>query len=258
MITQSNSSSYQIYERQKQLAMLLEKTNNSRLIAFPSIPNKAGEYEWYKLGGNSAYYYKYIIAPRLGKKSPTIHLDSDLNYRFKDGVVLIHWKSTLTDALAKLHYKLKEESNLLIFDLNHTFTIEEIKKLKQLEKTNQEKLSTLFRPKHADPSIYSIIIELSRIIPTKSQKIKPLFQTFYAPSLNQDLLALRRIYQSYANGRMEKQLAIQKFYTCLDNLNATLAILTDNNCLDLTSQSRLSRLLADLELKLDRSAKNDR
>lgn len=258
MKAQSNLSPHQIYEQQKRIAILLEKTNNSHLIAFPSIPNKDGKHEWYKLGGNSAYYYKYIIAPRLGKKPPTIHPDTDLNYRFRDGVVLIHWKSTLTDALTKLHYEIKEESNLLIFNLNHTFAIEEIKKLKQLEKTNRENQNKLFRPKHADPSIYNIIIELSRIIPVKSQKIKPGFQTFYTPSLNQDLLTLRKVYQSYANGRLEKSSALQQLYSCVDSLSATLAILTDNNCLDITSQSRISRLLASLEVKLDKASKNGR
>ena len=251
------SNSYKEYEEHKRIALLLERDNNSRLIAFPSIPNKDGEYEWYKLGGNSAYYYKYIIAPRLGKKPPTIHPDTDLNHRFRDGVVLIHWKNSLTESLAKLKYKLNEESSLLIFDLHHTFTVDEIKKLKQLEKESRNNQSKLFRPKNADPSIYNIIIELSKIIPTKAQKIKPWLQTFYADSLNQDVLSIHIIYQSYANGRMEKKLAIQKLYACLDSLNATLSILSNNDSLDLTSQVRLGHLLANLELKLDRDAKND-
>lgn len=253
---QQTNSSRQIYEEQKQLAILLEKTNNSRIIVFPSIPNKNGEYEWYKIGGNSAYFYKYIVAPRLGKKSPTIHPDTDLNRRFKDGVILVHWIDTLINNLKDLNYKSKNESGLIIFDLNHTFTTEEIQNLKQLEKTKQNHLSRLFRPKNADPTFFSIVIELSRIIPLKAERLKSAFKPDYASAMNQNLLTIRETYQSYANGRLDEPLAFKELYRCVDNLNAILAILIDNNCLDLTSQARLGRLLADLESRLDRGLNN--
>ena len=84
------SNAYKIYFEQKQLALILEKSNDSKLILFPSVSTRGAKDEWLKLGGNSALFYKYLIAPRLGKKSPTIRPDTDTNHRFKNGIISIH------------------------------------------------------------------------------------------------------------------------------------------------------------------------
>ncbi|MBR2998462.1 hypothetical protein IKF34_01640 [Candidatus Saccharibacteria bacterium] len=105
MKNQNNSAAdaaYKQYFKTKQIAKIMEEDNNSKLIIFPSVETKGEKDEWLKIGGNSALFYKYLIAPRLGKKPPTIRPDTDLKHRFKDGIISVHWKNTFLNNLSKI------------------------------------------------------------------------------------------------------------------------------------------------------------
>ena len=246
--------------------MLLEKTNLTRIIAFPSVTKKqpqASQHhkenqqeqqpEWYKLGGNSAYFYKYFIAPRLHKKPVTIRPDTDLNHRFKYGIVSIHWIDNFIKRMSSLGYTFKEESGLYIFDLNHTFTYREVEALKKQEQKDIQQANALLRPKHPEPSLYGIILELDKIIPAKAKKLKKGFHHDFAPELNHHLIAINKYYHGYANGNIDKPTAKSHLKTALDDLGSTLVILAENNCLDITSRLRIGRLLNDLNNSIERS-----
>lgn len=256
-ITSDNSGNpgdpYRSYFTTKQIAKTLEITNNSRIIAFPSVPSKNGKIEWYKIGGNSAYFYKYIIAPRLNKKPPTIHPDTDLNHRFKDGVIAINNHQAFIDNLTKLGYKSHLESSLIIFDLNHIFSVNEIKSLKDREHEDKAKLNQLFRPQNSKPEVYRLIIELSRTIPTKAKNLKRGFHDDFAPGLNHAVINLCKSYHRYANGRMETSEAKELLLGFLDDLTAILSILSENDCLSITDQIRLGKLINDLKNNINRS-----
>ena len=135
---QNNDQTYQEYYERKRIAMVMEGNNNSKIIAIPSL-NKNAKDEWLKLGGNSAYFYKYFVAPRLNKKPPTIHQDTDLNHRFKSSIIAVHWKDAFIKNMKSLKLEPIEESGLLIFQLNHKYTKAEIKKLHAKENAASEK-----------------------------------------------------------------------------------------------------------------------
>lgn len=94
------NQNYKHYYKTKRFAKILEEDNTSKLILFPSANGQKDE--WLKLGGNSALFYKYLIAPRLNKKPPTIRPDTDLQHRFKDGIISIHWKNQFIENLTKI------------------------------------------------------------------------------------------------------------------------------------------------------------
>lgn len=242
---------YKTYFATKQIAKLLEKTNNSRIIAFPSIPSKNGQIEWYKLGGNSAYYYKYIIAPRLGKKPPTIHSDTDLNHRFRDGIVAINNHELFVENLTKLGYREKRESGLTIFELNHIFTANEIRALKAREHEDKENLNKLFRPKNIAPEVYKIILELSKTIPTIT--LKKNLHDSYIPELNHIIISLNKTYHHYANGIIDTISAKSLLLSSADDLTAILSILSENDCLAITLQIRIGKLLMDFKSSVGRN-----
>ena len=118
----NEKTAYAKYFKIKQIALSLEKINNSHLIVFPSVETKGQKDEWWKASGNSAFIYKYYIRPQMHKTPPVIHPDTDLKHRFRDGYVSIHWKNNLLENMAKIGHKPREEYGLLIFDLNHIST----------------------------------------------------------------------------------------------------------------------------------------
>ena len=248
---------YETYFKHKQIALSLEKINNSRLIVFPSVETKGQKDEWWKAGGNSAFIYKYYIRPQMHKTPPTIHPDTDLRYRFKDGFVSLHWKKTLVDNMAKIGYKAREEYGLLIFDLNRTFTMNELKSYRKAEQKDRDSLNQVFRPKQAHPDMYGIIIELSKTIPVKAIKIKDSFRRDFAPELNHSIATIIKTYHRYANQHIDKSTAYQIFSTATDDLDAILMLLCENDCLDVTSRLRIGRLLADFKTSLKRNFPNE-
>ena len=255
----SNTSSaspdepYKTYFTTKQIAKVLEISNDSRIIAFPSVPNKNGQIEWYKIGGNSAYYYKYIVAPRLNKKPPTIHPDTDLNHRFKDGVIAINNHKAFIENLTRLGYKHQSESSLIIFDLNHTFSVSEIRSLKNRENADKTRLNKLFRPQYSKPEIYILIVELSKIIPVKAKNLKHGFHDDFAPELNHTVIELCKTYHRYANGRLDAKVAKQYLLGGIDDLTAILSVLSENDCLSITDRIRLGKLISKLKDNIDRN-----
>ena len=77
-----------IYYKGKRVAHLLEETNNSKLLLFPSLGGE--KREWYKIGGNSLLFYKYRIGPRIGRKVKILRVNNKRE-RFNHGIASIHW-----------------------------------------------------------------------------------------------------------------------------------------------------------------------
>ena len=163
---------YKEYYDCKQVALTLEKMNNSRIIVFPSVASKGDKDEWFKIAGNSVYFYKYYVAPRLKRrKPPTVHPDTDMRCRSRNGVIFLHWKENILKTMEGLGYEMKEESGVMIFELDYKFSFDEIKALKKREKEDLEALNDLFRPKKVFPDLYGIILELSKTIPVKAKRL---------------------------------------------------------------------------------------
>ena len=244
---------YEHYFELKQIALSLEKVNNSQLIAFPSVATQGAKDEWWKAGGNSAYIYKYYIRPQMHKTPPTIHPDTDLRHRFRDGYVSFHWKHTLIDNMAKLGFKPREEYGLLFFELNHTFSASDLKSYRKAEQKDKESLNQVFKPEKAHPDMYGIILELAKTIPAKAAQIKEPHHRDFAPELNHAIATIIKTYHRYANHHIDKDTAHQIINTTVDDLDAILMLLCENDWLNTTSQLRIGRLLADFKSNIKRN-----
>ena len=249
-----NAELYQDYYERKRIAMVMEENNHSRIIAFASLASKGNKDEWLKLGGNSAYFYKYLIAPRLHKKSPTIHPDTDLNYRFKSGIIAIHWKNAFIKNLESLNLKPTTESGLLIFDLHHEFTASEIKKLKAKETEAKNKANQVLKPKTSIPELYQQLLILAQVLPNKIRKTDQYYRTSFGTRINDTVIKLFEEYIKLANGG-DKTIIKQNLLTCLNRLNAILIILNENHALDYSSSERLGSLIIDIRNTITRNIK---
>lgn len=105
--------------------------------------------------------------------------------------------------------------------------------------------------------MYGIIIELSKTIPVKAVKIKDSFRHDFAPELNHSIATIIKTYHRYANQHIDKSAARQIFSTATDDLDAILMLLCENDCLDVTSQLRIGRILADFKTSLKRNFPNE-
>lgn len=256
---QSNNRIYLEYYERKRIAMVMEENNNSKIIVIPSLASKGASDEWLKLGGNSAYFYKYLIAPRLHKKPPTIHPDTDLNYRFKSGIIAIHWREAFIKNMATLNLKPEpeSESGLLIFNLNRTFTPNEIKKLHSRENEAKDKTNQLLKPKATIPELYQLLLILSQALPNKIRKMDEFYRWSFGHKLTDILTDLFEQYIKLAEGSIDRSTAKHNFTELLDRLNAILIILNENRALDYSTSERLGTLLVDIRNCVSRNLKGN-
>ena len=248
-----NNQTYQNYYEIKRIAMVMEENNNSKIIAIPSL-TKGAKDEWLKLGGNSAYFYKYLIAPRLNKKPPTIHPDTDLNYRFKSGIIAIHWKDTFIKNMQALNLKPSDKSDLLIFELGHKFTTAEIKKLRFRETEARNKTNRLLKPKSTAPELYNQFLILAQTLPNKIRKLDEYHRQAYGSRINDVLIKLFEDYIELSEGG-DKDKIRQRFILCINRLNAILIILNENHALDYSITERLGTLIMDIRNSITRNLK---
>ena len=252
-INRNNDQAYQEYYERKRIAMVMEENNNSKIIAIPSL-NKNAKDEWLKLGGNSAYFYKYFVAPRLNKRPPTIHQDTDLNHRFKSGIIAVHWKDAFIKNMKSLKLEPIEESGLLIFQLNHKYTKAEIKKLHAKENAANEKINQLLKPKITIPELYNQFLILAQTLPNKIRKLDIFYRQFYGAQMNNILIKLFENYIELSEGG-DKDKIKQHLILYINHLNAILIILNENHALDNSTAERLGTLMVDIRNSITRNLK---
>ena len=253
-LKETDSKLYKDYYERKRIAIVMEENNNSKIIAIPSL-NKGNPDEWLKLGNNSAYFYKYLITPRLGKKPPTIRPDTDLNYRFKSGIIAIHWRNTFVKQMESLNLIPREESNLLIFNLPHIFTTAEIKRLHEKECERNPKPNQILKPSITYPDLYHLLLTLAKILPEKLRKLNKSHSQYYDPELRHLLAQLFKTYLHMANGHLSQPAAKIQFLTALDDFSAIMIILSEDNAFDHSSEYRLSTLILDIRNSVERNLK---
>ena len=204
---------------------------------------------------NSAYFYKYLIAPRLNKKPPTIRPDTDLNHRFKTGIIAIHWQKALIKNMDSLGIKHHEESGLLIFNLNHIFTTSEIKKLHARENEAKEKALKILKPTQTIPDLYGLFLILAQILPNKVRKMNEYYRNSYGPSLTKILIEFFETYIQLANNQIDKPTARRRILQDVDKINAIMIILNENHALDYSTEQRIGTVLAYIRNCVDRHLK---
>lgn len=245
-----NDEKYREYYNGKVIALALEDKNNSRLILYPSLSGTKGE--WYKMGGQSALFYKYIVGPRL-KKKPVIRKDNDLRHRFKYGVVAVHWGDKfIKDATAIGLSAKRIDYGIIIVELERTYAAKEIEEMRNLEKSEQDRLKKMIMPEKNYPDLYGLVRQLARILPPKIKKMDATYREVIGNVMLQILVELVEIYFQMANGGMAVDMAREEMLKQIDNMTALIVIVDENQLFDLTTRTRIGELLVDIKLTIKR------
>lgn len=233
------------YYNGKVIALSLEEKNRSRLILYPSL---AGiEDEWYKMGGQSALFYKYIVGPRL-KKKPVIRKDNDLKHRFKRGIVSVHWGEKFMKDVNTIGLKAKKiDYGLIVVEMEKEYTANEILEMYKREQADAEKVKKIIMPKKNFPDIYGLIRQLAQILPPKIKKMDGVYREAFGMGMLKDVASLTKIYFKMANGRMPEELAREEMFLEIDNITAVLAIADENQLFDLITRTKIGETLVDLK-----------
>lgn len=241
------NAEYAKYYQQKELAAALEKTNDHKLIAFPSVYKGGAKDEWLKLGGNSLLFYKYYIAPRLGKKNVKINQDNETRCKFKDGLAMVHWKKLFLENMDRLKYKYIEEDGLIKVDIKHTFTADEIKSMATREKTERVMANRLIVPEAIEPKVYAKLLKLAEIMPYKAKSIEKTFRGDFGTGLNRAVTEMLMIYAQMVDGLISPANAKVLLKKSIAKMGAILIILNEAKIFDVETEYKLGKILAELK-----------
>ena len=240
------------YYDAKAVAMKLEEKNNSKMYIFPSFGGAEGQ--WYKIGGKSALFYKYLAGPRMGRKEVKIRKDTDLRMRFKHGVVAVHWGERFIRAAEKAGYRTKTmEYGIIVVDLDKKFTVKEIKEMAEQEKKDKEKLQTMIMPKENMPDFYARIRELARILVPKVKTMHPAYRETFGMDLLDTTAELFRVYFRVANGTETKGDGKRMLLASLDNMTGMVALADEVELFDLITRTRFGEHLVDIRAAIERN-----
>lgn len=241
------------YYNGKAIALKLEEKNNSKLYVFPSLNGK--EDEWYKMGGKSALFYKYLVGPRMGR-SPKIRKDNDLRLRFRHGVAAIHWGNRFMNRASEIGYEVKRmEYGIIVVDLGKKFSVKEIKDMVEKEKDDKDKLPTMIKPKENMPDLYAKIRELARLLVPKVKTMHMAYRETFGNDLLDATADLFKIYFRVANGRIEKEAGKMALLERADDLTALVALTDEIELFDAVTRTRFGEYLVDIKLAIERNFK---
>lgn len=246
----NNQEKYREYYNGKVIALSLEDKNYSRLILFPSL--SGAEDEWYKMGGHSALLYKYVVGPRL-KKKPVIRKDSDLQHRFKHGIVAVHWGDKFINDVDTIGLRARRiDYGIIVVEMERSYTANEIGEMHKQEKSEQNKVAKIVMPEKNYPDLYGQIRQLVRLLPPKIKKMNIAYREVIGNRALEIMIRLVEVYFQMANGRMQIAKAREEMLKQVDNMMALIVIIDENQLFDVITRARIGEVLVEIKLAIKR------
>lgn len=145
-----------------------EQNNYTKLVVFSSGDN------WYKMGGNSALIYVYMVAPQIGVQ-PKLRPDKDFYDRFVDGVVSVRDLNLLIAAFSGIGIKLERiDDDVAIFDLGRKVSKAELEAIRDVKEEHLEQVNQIVKVNAMYPAIVSVERRIARNMRSRMLKASPM------------------------------------------------------------------------------------
>ncbi len=165
---------------------------------------------WWKMGGNSALYYCYLVTPRLGIKT-ALKPDRDFYSKFMDGVISIRNYDVLKSNLKALNIKVEEEAELWsVFDLGYKVSKSEMDNILNIREDRINQINQIVDTKNLYPSIAALGRKIAKNLYTKCNHATPVEREIFLNRLTQ--AAFENVTQIYLLSNDESQLLIDTLH----------------------------------------------
>lgn len=158
------------YVEYKRKLMVFEESNFGNLALLCST------HGFYKMFGNSLYFYAFDIAPKLNLDA-RVYSDGDYEDKSEAGVISVRDIKALTEALAKLKIKpatMKDKTgNLVIFRLPWKYTKEELEKFIEQNTYKLHKYNHVIIAENTIPVLYLNLNELLKACYENVRRLEP-------------------------------------------------------------------------------------
>lgn len=224
--------------------MKMEKENNNRLIIFCSTQGLC------KIVGNSALFYTYEIAKRIGRKQVNLRIDDDFYAKSETGVVSVRLDENMKERLKSLSilYDTEESTDQIhIFNLPWKYSDAEIGRLKNLSKDLKEKINAVVTPKSPIPVLNFKLEELNQIIYFQMAKFQPLARETIGKLAFEKSNSMLLEYIKMSNGAQKESEAFLQIYQGAQFIKYQLKNIENLRLIDRQNICKIAEKLIEIE-----------
>ena len=227
-------------EKIKKKVFEFEKRNRSKLILFVSTGG------FWKMGGNSALFFYHVIAPRI-KADAKIKPDRDFYSNFPHGVISFKDIDGLERKLKIIDVKLKTRSeDVIIFELNETFSDEEIERLEKIEKVKREKINTILDVKNSKAGLFVELKNFHESVFIIVRKMESGVREIIGKEFYEQVLGIFENYFFATKDDLWSEYML-KIYQNLPEIKIKLKIMQELNLIDVDKCLALAQRLGNIE-----------
>lgn len=210
----------------KKWAREIEKTNQDKLVIFPSYSRNSDKLEWYKMADFSAMYYTYRMANRMGRTA-RIMKDTDKYAKMKAVVSIKNVELIVKQAMQLGDFSRYEKTldEAYILYLRKPLTDEEVGVLRRTNETRHEMMHNTLRPKRADAAIYQAILMIDRQVLPRISKMEKGYYVSIGDTMAKQIHQITQTYFKFADGLIDAETARKTLLGLIDGLLAGAALL---------------------------------
>ena len=233
-----------LYVEYKHKLMELEKSNNDKLIFLCSTRG------FYKLFGNSLYFYAFNIAPKLNLDA-RVFSDGDYEDKSEAGVVSVRNLNEIEKQLTKLKIKkanTKDKTgNIVIYKLPWVYTDEEIKKYVEQNTYELHRYNRVIVAENTIPVLYLNLNELLKISYENVRRLEPVARDTLGNYIVNMVAEMIRIYIEMANGRIDEVTGLKNIKSRLNKVESQVKILADLKLWNARTYARVGECMIKIQ-----------
>lgn len=241
-----------LYVEYKHKLMTLEKNNKDRLMFLRSTKG------FYKLFGNSLYFYAFNIAPKLNI-DVKVFSDGDYEDKSEAGVVSIRNLNEVEKQFLRLKIKRvvtrDKTGNIVIYKLPWSYTDGEIQKYIDQNTYELGKYNHVIVAENTIPVLYLNLNELLKISYENVRRLEPVARDTLGNFIVNMVAEMIRIYIEMANGRIDEMTGLKNIRLRLNKTKSQVKILADLKLWNAKTYARVGECLIKIqdivELKLN-------
>ena len=242
-----------VYVEYKRKLMVFEANNFGNLALIRST------HGFYKMFGNSLYFYAFDIAPKLNLDA-RVYSDGDYEEKSEAGVISVRDIEALAKALAKLKIKpvaTKDKTgNLVIFKLPWKYTEGELQKYVDQNTYKLHKYNHVIMAENTIPVLYLNLNDLLKACYENVRRLEPVARETLGNYVVEMVAEMIRIYIETTNGRIGEVEALKNIWTRLNRVKAQVKILADLKLWNARTYARIGEILIKIQDILDLQIKN--
>ena len=252
-IKRLQSALNKVYAEYKQKVAEYEKDNCSHLVFLRST------HEFYKIFGNSLFFYAFDIAPKLNL-DVKIYSDNDYENKSESGIASVRNLDELEKSLKKLKIKkvtLSDKTgNIVIYKMPWSYTKEEIEKFAGQNTYTLHKYNHVIMAENVIPVLYLSLCELMKICYENVRRLEPVARETLGNFIVETIAEMIRIYIEMANGRMNEEESRLFIRLRINKIKSQVKILTDLKLWNARTYARVGEVLIKTQDVVDLQLKN--